>query len=284
MQQLELAPASDWCQRWLPGRRHTWRHRSQGGFNPDQYGVAPLKETDAKQYVTTRHYSGTYPAASLRYGLYDLTTGQQQLVGAAVLSIPATAATLTNVFPDLEPYAESFELGRFVLDDPVPANGETWFLAEVLRLAGHEGVRGVVSFADPIPRTTLDGDTVFLGHRGTIYQAANAEYLGRATPRTLTLLPDATVLSPRALSKIRNQERGRRYAERLLIAHGAPPRRIGQSSADWLAEALRAARVRRLRHPGNYRYAFRAGPPAARRRVHIPLKPLPYPKDQRTAA
>ena len=31
---------------------------------------------------------------------------------------------LTAVFPDLEPYAESLELSRFVLADSVPANGE----------------------------------------------------------------------------------------------------------------------------------------------------------------
>ena len=40
---------------------------------------------------------------------------------------------LTAVFPDLEPYAESLELIRFVLAESVPANGESWFLARCWR-------------------------------------------------------------------------------------------------------------------------------------------------------
>ena len=40
---------------------------------------------------------------------------------------------LTAVFPDLEPYAESLELSRFVLAESVPANGESWFLARCWR-------------------------------------------------------------------------------------------------------------------------------------------------------
>ena len=76
--------------------------------------------------------------------------------------------------------------------DQVPGNGETWFLAEGLRLAGIAGVRGLVSFADPMPRTTLAGEVVFTGHRGAIYQATTAAYLGRATGRNLRLFPDGT--------------------------------------------------------------------------------------------
>ncbi|MEV4166005.1 hypothetical protein [Nonomuraea dietziae] len=90
-----------------------------------------------------RHYSGTYPAAKLRLGLWDLDAqpptdqrGSPALVGVAVLSVPTSRATLTNVFPHLEPYTESLELGRFVLADEVPGNGETWLLAELRRIAG----------------------------------------------------------------------------------------------------------------------------------------------------
>jgi hypothetical protein len=50
-------------------------------------------------------------------------------------------------------------------------------------MAGQQGVRGVVSFSDPVPRRTAAGDLVFPGHIGTIYQASNAGYLGRTTPR-----------------------------------------------------------------------------------------------------
>ncbi len=66
------------------------------------------------------------------------------------------------------------------------------------RLAATAGVRGLVMFSDPLPRTRADGAVVMPGHVGTIYQAANSVYTGRSTPRTLTLLPDGTVFSDRA--------------------------------------------------------------------------------------
>src|SRR5207245_3103999 len=95
------------------------------------------------------------------------------------------------------------------------------------------------------------------GHVGIIYQAANAAYTGRGTARTLTVLPDGTVFSERAAQKIRDQERGHEYAERLLTGHGAPPMRAGQQPKAWLAGALADAGARKFRHPGNHRSAFR---------------------------
>ncbi|MFD8564658.1 hypothetical protein ACFV1N_45970 [Streptosporangium canum] len=121
----ELSPASPWCQRWKSGRRHSWRRRRDGGFAPDRYGVSAIPESEAKAFVVDRHYSGTFPASRLRYGIWDLQTPLPALVGVAVLSVPASHAVLTNVFPGLEPYEESLELGRFVLDDAVPGNGDS---------------------------------------------------------------------------------------------------------------------------------------------------------------
>jgi len=154
------------------------------------------------------HYSASYPAASQRYGLFDLAAGK--LAGAAVLSVPTQARVLTSVFPDLEPYAESLELGRFVLDDDVAANGESWFLGQVCRMAADRGTRGLVSFSDLLPRHLADGTVIMPGHVGTMYQASNAVYTGRGTPRTLTVLRDATVFSDRAAQKVRSQVKGPR--------------------------------------------------------------------------
>jgi hypothetical protein len=58
-----------------------------------------------------------------------------------------------------------------------------------------QGLCGVVSFSDPVPRRTAAGTLVFPGHIGTIYQASNAEYLGRRTPCRI-LLPEGRLLSP----------------------------------------------------------------------------------------
>jgi hypothetical protein len=110
------------------------------------------------------------------------------------------------------PYTESLELARFVLEGqpwqptaapatPVqraPGNSETWFLGECLRYLAHDGIAGVVSFADPVPRV-LDGRILFPGHIGTIYQASNAVLTGRSAARYVTVLPDGTSLSDRAM-------------------------------------------------------------------------------------
>ncbi|MFD8565192.1 hypothetical protein ACFV1N_48690, partial [Streptosporangium canum] len=250
----ELDPASPWCQRWTESKTPSWRHRSEGGFDADRYGVAALSEASAKQFILTHHYSGSYPAARLRYGMWDLTASKPEIVGVAVLSVPTSRATLTNAFPDLDPYVQSLELGRFVLTESVPANGESWFLSQAFRLAAAEGIRGIVSFADPRPRLTLGGDIVFPGHLGIIYMASNCLYAGRTTPRTLTMLPDATVLSERSMAKVRNQERGHGYVERQLIQYGAAPRHPDHDPADWLNQQLPAIGARRIRHDGKHRF------------------------------
>jgi hypothetical protein len=262
-----------WCQRWHQ-RRHSWRHRSEGGFDASRYEVAPVEEADAMSFVRRHHYSGTYPAARLRYGLYEGSA----LVGVAVLSVPVQQSVLTKAFPNLLPYDESIELGRFVLLDRVPGNAESWFLAQAFRLAERDGVRGVVSFSDPMARRSAGGDIVFPGHIGTIYQASNARYLGRSTARSLLLLPDGTVLNDRAVQKIRSGEQGSEYAERRLVEWGAPRRRGSEVRSEWLAGALGAANVRRVRHPGNHRYAFLLGPRRERRAIEVGLPTSPYPK------
>jgi hypothetical protein len=84
-------------------------------------------------------------------------------------------------------------LGRLVLLDEVPGNGETWFLGRCFACLRREGLAGVVLFSDPCRRLNREGVQVFGGHVGTVYQAHNAVYLGRGTPRTLALLPDGRV-------------------------------------------------------------------------------------------
>jgi hypothetical protein len=137
----------------------------------------------------------------------------------------------------------------------------------------------VVSFADPVLRRAADGRVVCPGHVGTIYQAKSATYLGRSTARTIHLLPDGTTLTARALQKVRRQEQGHSYVEKRLVAFGATVPRAGVDHRAWLEEALHAAGVRRLRHPGTHRYAFPIGPTTrARQAVRIGLPQLTYPK------
>jgi hypothetical protein len=234
-------------QRWRNGStRYRPAHET---INPLHYEVAELAtDTQAKQFILEHHYSASYPSARFRFGLFR----HGALVGVAVFSHPCSDKVLTNVFPGAA--KDSVELGRFVLLDDVPGNGETWFLGQTFRPLKRAGLRGVLAFSDPVPRATHTGDVIFRGHIGTIYQAHNGSYLGRATARRLRLLPDGRVLSDRAIQKIRAGEQGWRYSAQLLEQFGADrcPERDRQA---WLTAAL-AVYTKPLRHPGNHRYAW----------------------------
>jgi hypothetical protein len=260
-------------QRWR-GRRHFFVPPERR-FRPARYDVLELPgDAAAKAFVLQHHYAGSYPAARRRYGLF----GPAGLEGVAVFSVPCNDRVLTGVFA--APAHQTVELGRFVLLDQVGFNGESYMLARCFELLRREGFRGVVSFCDPVPRTTADGQVVFRGHLGTIYQAANAVYLGRGTARTLRLLPDGRVLSERALSKLRVPDRlprvkGWRYAADLLEEAGADPAPEPGCGdlAGWAARWVPLL-TRPLRHPGCHRYAF-----ALDRRLRPRLPPaLAYPK------
>jgi hypothetical protein len=178
---------------------------------------------------------------------------------------------LTNVFPGRA--TDSVELGRFVLLDEVPGNGETWMLGQCFRLLRREGLAGVLAFSDPCRRVNRMGVSVFGGHVGTIYQAHNAAYLGRGTPRTLTLLPDGSILSDRAQQKVRAAERGIRYCVARLIRFGAeaPVSLAPGHLTVWLRE-WKHRLCCSVRHHGNHKYAW-----VLHRHFRLP-RSLPYPK------
>lgn len=234
-------------------------------INPRHFDIAPIEEADAKAFVLSHHYSGSYPAARFRFGLFQ----QGHLCGTAVFSHPCNDLVLTNIFGHTA--TDAVELGRFVLLDSVPSNGESWFLARCFEYLRRSSLIGVTTFSDPVPRRTSDGVEVHPGHIGIIFQASNGVYLGRSTPRTLRLLPDGTVLSDRAIQKIRKREQGWRYAAALLEDAGASS--PDDDLAVWLKYWLPRV-TRPLRHPGNHRYAW----PLQRVTRKLLPQNLPYPK------
>lgn len=255
---------TDVVQRWRD-RRGVYRPAGEV-IDTRLYEVAPIPDDDtARAFVEQHHYSSSYPAARERFGLY----WGGLLVGVAVFSQPMQEKVLDALPCD---HKESVELGRLILLDRVPANGESWMVTRCFELLWKDGYRGVVSHSDPERRVDVAGRVVLPGHAGTIYQALNAVYTGRTKPRTLHLLPDGTVLSDRAMSKIRAQERGHEYAEALLVQAGAKPRRDDDPRA-WLTAWLPRI-TRTMRHRGNFRYLFGLD---RRVRRHLPAS-LPYPK------
>lgn len=261
---------TDLTQRWRAGRAS---YRPAGEpIDTRRYDVVFLpRDREAKAFIKAHHYSGTFPAARFRYGLYC----GGELVGVAVYGVPMT----DKVFRHLPfPTRACTELNRLALLDSVPANGETWMLARCHELLAKEGIEGIVSFSDPVPRTTRAGHTIFKGHCGIIYQGSNALYVGRATPRTLRLLDDATVFSDRAASKIRARDKGWQYAVEQLVGYGATPPEDTFDLGPWLRQELPRI-TRPLRHPGNFTYLLPTHS-GARRHLTRALqgRTLPYPK------
>lgn len=252
-------------QRWNETRRPKFITPAKT-FIPRLHEVAPIGEAEAKAFIKKYHYSGSVPALRRRFGLFR----NGRLIGVAAFSHSANNLTLTNAFGGAA--NESSELGRMVLLDSAEFNAETFLIGYCRRELRREGFRGIISFADPEPRTTATGETVFLGHAGVVYAASSSIYTGRATRSTLHLLPDGNVFSRRAISKIRAGESGHEYASRILMSHGADePPTCADARKIWLAFWLKKL-TRRVIHNGNHRYLI-----PLQKGLNLPPS-LPYPK------
>lgn len=244
------------CQRWNKGRVS---YRPAGEpFDPSRCSVQPIDEAQAKAFVVSMHYSGTYPAARFRAGVFvKAPFAQERLVGVGVFSVPMNQRVVPRYFPGLIPN-EGVELGRLVLSDELAANAESWALARMRRLLARAlpEVRGIVAYCDPIERRDERGELVKRGHIGTIYKASNAVYQGRSSARTLWMAPTGATFSDRMLSKLRGGETGERYAHERLAEHGAPRRWIGEAGPSYLHRLRKEGWLRPIRHPGNFVFTF----------------------------
>lgn len=259
-----ISPVS---QRWRD-RRGTYRPAREPIRTRDYEVAAIADDTTPRRFVERHHYSGTWVAARFRVGLYR----GGELVGVCVFSQPSSQAALDKALPLPCERAALAELGRLVLLDDVPANGESWFVARAFELAAREkGLAGIVSHSDPEPRTDAAGAVVFLGHIGTVYQALNATYCGRTNPSTKRLWPDGRQLDRRTIVKLNLRQRGYPTAVEQLIAFGAEPPRGDWRT--WLADAIQTT-TRPQRHHGTHRYVWAL---ERRLRRHLPAG-LAYPK------
>lgn len=254
---LVESPAGE--QRWMKQRSVFVPPPPAERFDPSRACVELIPESVAKAFIIEHHYSKSYPAARLRVGLF-LKPGPfqaEQLVGAAVFAIPMQGRAIPAYWPSLSP-SQGVELSRLVLRPEALFNAETWFLARAFRLLRRQlpDVRAILSYADPVPRTSHDGTLVKRGHVGTIYRAHSARSLGRSSPRTLILAPDGRVVSGRALSKLRNGEQGAAYAYQQLLDMGAPRRVPNESDESYVRRAIEQGPFRRMKHPGNLAFGW----------------------------
>lgn len=236
---------TDHVQRWDRGGVR-WRP-PRAPADTRRLEVAAIEHGVARAFVELHHYEHSWPAAVLRFGLFE----RGRLVGACVFAEPVNRA-IYNVLPDP---AGGAHLSRLVLLDEPGANAESWFVARVFELARREGITGVISMSDPLARERADGSVVTPGHVGTVYQALNATYYGRSKPERRLILPDGAILQNRKLAKIRARERGWRPAVEQLVELGAAPLRPDEDARAWLSRWLPVV-ARAVRHPGQHRYAW----------------------------
>lgn len=212
----------------------------------------------AKPFVEAHHYSGSFPATRLSCGLFrNGAAGTSELVGVCSFAVPMNNASIP-LHTGLKDHLAAADLGRLVLLDDVPGNGESWFVSRAFRLLRREkpGILSVIAYSDPVRRIADDGTVVMPGHCGMVYQALSADLRGRSSPRTDAIMPNGRIASPRAISKIRSQDTGSAYAERQLVDAGAPMRRIGEEPGEWIARLRDCGAMRGRRHPGNLVYTF----------------------------
>lgn len=273
------------CQRFTEGRES----RRPGGelIRIADFEVSPIADAAAATgFVKLHHYAGHASPTPHRFGLYR----HGELAGVALFGPPASMNAHRAIWPTLTT-KEAVTLGRLVLLDEVPGNGESWFITRCLELLGspklyrpldkcghpRAPIVGVESCSDPWPRVNRAGEVMFRGHLGIVYQATNGRYVGRTNRNTIRLFPDGTVLSNRSAGKLARGERGDGHPVAQLEAWGATPLQLGEDALAWLRR-WRTALTRPMRHGGNHRYLWCLD--RRRRREVLTAKPLPYPKNE----
>lgn len=240
----------DFTQRWFERRSRWVMHCAV--LDGERYRVRLIDQVVARGFCERHHYAGGLGAVRLSVGLFEqLGAGDGELVGVCVFGMlmqPRAAEHWCGQDARLVP-----ELHRLCLLDRAPFNAESWFVARALRVLRERipSARALISYADPVPRHDAAGRVTKYGHVGTYYQALSMRFTGSSSRRTLIQCRDGRILSERSLSKLRNGERGARYAERQLVEAGAPLRRAGEEPRDYVVRALREGPFRQVRHPGN---------------------------------
>jgi hypothetical protein len=123
------------------------------------YYIKSISKKSANRVITTYHYLHRAAACSFAYGLFL----QGKIVGVVMYAPPASPSVCKGVCGDDEAH-NVIELVRLWVSDNVPKNGESYLIANTLKLIPHEII---ISYADPA-----------YTHVGTVYQATNWIYTG----------------------------------------------------------------------------------------------------------
>jgi hypothetical protein len=127
----------------------------------DDYEVKPITYQEAMAIVVERHYLHRKCPVSSAFGLVERLTGE--VVGVVTYGVSPSSTLLKGICGP-EEAKNVYELNRLWVDDRVSKNGESYLIANTIKLLDREII---VSFADSSQK-----------HVGIIYQAANFLYTG----------------------------------------------------------------------------------------------------------
>lgn len=141
-------------------------------LQPDRPVVERCALRDVKGIIERVHYShsvfGVTVSQCYLVRRWLATWPYEDICGGAIFGKPA-AFNVSRKYDNGEPL---LELRRFVLDDCLPRNSESKYLAVMLRDLKRQGVKRVLTYADPAQ-----------GHGGTIYKATGFTFMGKTSAR-----------------------------------------------------------------------------------------------------
>ena len=138
-----------------------------GGSNPTSpLQVQEVPVSEVQELIERVHYSHSIFGVTTSY-CYAVKEGNR-VVGAAIFGLPAAY----NVSKKYNQGESLLELRRFVLEEFLPKNSESKYLAVMLRSLRKKGIKRILSYADPA-----------FGHQGTIYAASGFKRMGITTAR-----------------------------------------------------------------------------------------------------
>lgn len=267
-----------------PSRSQRWRDRrgtfvpSASVIDPKDYAVDVISsEKVAAPFLAAHHYIGTLPLRLLSCGLYrNGRGGHSELVGVATFSQPVNNASIP-LRTGLAGHNQACDLGRLVLVDDVPGNGETWFVSRAFKLlrAERPEIESVIAYSDPMLRRGADGKMVLPGHVGHVYACLGATSTGRTQPRKRFVMPNGAILSDRAISKISNGETGEEYAIGQAVAGGCPTPEKGEKGSAYIARLKKEKWLSPEHHPGCHAYTFALTRKARKAMSGVPISPAP---------
>lgn len=195
------------------------------------YSVKRISSKIAKQYIAEHHYShGSSNGPSPCYGLFD----EKNLIGVLMFATPCSENVRSSIFGK-EHKSHVIELHRLHILDVTPKNTESWFIAKCFSLlkVDRPDIWAIISFSDETE-----------GHRGTIYQATNAFFIGRTPPTTFYRDSSGRLRHPR--------QNGVNITKKMARERGwTPERRLGKFRYLWI---LGESHKLRKQHIGMCKY------------------------------